>query len=57
MKFEESFLLYLVKIFWEENGDMYFIGVVEGVKEVMNKLNVMQDDIIEEICKVILLGM
>lgn len=41
MKFEESFLLYLVKIFWEENGDMYFIGVVEGVKEVMNKLNVM----------------
>ena len=56
-KLEESLSLYSVKISWEENGDMYFTGAVEGVKEVTNKLNAMQDDITEETFKVILPGM
>lgn len=36
---------------------MHFTGAVEGVKEVTNKLNAMQDDITEETFKVILPGM
>lgn len=56
-KLEESLSLYSVKISWEENGDMHFTGAVEGVKEVTNKLNDMQDDITEETFKVILPGM
>lgn len=56
-KLEESLSPDSVNITPDENGDLFFTGTVEGVKEVTEKLNALQDDIKEKTQSITLPGM
>lgn len=56
-KLEESLSICSVKITSDENADLFFTGTVEGVKEVKDKLNSLQDELQEKTMNISLPGM
>lgn len=56
-KLEESLSTDSVKITFDETGDLFFTGTVDGVKEVKDKLSALQEDIQQKSQNISLPGM